>query len=137
MVDHSMSHEQSRQMKQNYLVENVVNEGYDTDAFGTWMNYYKGKQTANILTSRFVFQMMELMQIIGLWKKSSMLSQSLYSINNRCSTIKKGILNIKDKNHCIVSQTKMLEIKNNQKKESGLTLLANRNKKMRSGICPQ
>ena len=42
-------------MKQNYLVENVVNEGYDTDAFGTWMNYYKGKQTANILTSRFVF----------------------------------------------------------------------------------
>ena len=31
-------------MKQNYLVENVVNEGYDTEKFGTFMNYKKGKQ---------------------------------------------------------------------------------------------
>ena len=30
-------------MKQNYLVENVVNEGYDTDQFGNFMNYKKGK----------------------------------------------------------------------------------------------
>ena len=42
-------------MKQNYLVENVVNEGYDTDKFGTFMNYKKGKQIANILTFHFIF----------------------------------------------------------------------------------
>ena len=40
--------EQLRQMKQNYLVENVVNEGYDTEKFGTFMNYKKGKQSNSI-----------------------------------------------------------------------------------------
>jgi len=30
-------------MKQSYLVENVVKEGYDTEKFGTFMNYKKGK----------------------------------------------------------------------------------------------
>ena len=36
--------EELRQQKQNYLMENIVNIGYDTDLFATYMNSQRGKQ---------------------------------------------------------------------------------------------
>ena len=43
MVELDQTNEELRAQKQNYLVENVVNQGYDTDKFGAFMNYKKGK----------------------------------------------------------------------------------------------
>ena len=56
MVEYTQntSHEQEREYKQNYLVENVVNLGYDTDLFATYMNSQRGKHL-HIRRSNIVF----------------------------------------------------------------------------------
>lgn len=49
-----------RQTKQNYLVDNVVNLGYDTDRFAEFMNYKKGKGNPLIKSTFIIKQITEL-----------------------------------------------------------------------------
>jgi len=40
---HAYTGEEMRAMKQNYLMENVIDQGYDPASFGQFMEYQMGK----------------------------------------------------------------------------------------------
>ena len=124
MVEYQQTEEEIRAQKQNYLVENVVNQGYDTEKFGTFMNYKKGKLIDMMLTDTLQRMVLMLtigpwMRSLGLWMNSSnTITHCLILLNN--STFLKSL--------CIRKR------KNQMMRDSGSIFLTI-SKQMKNGTC--
>ena len=123
MVEFDQTNEELRAQKQNYLVENVVNQGYDTEKFGTFMNYKKGKLLDMMLTS--ILQRMVLMLTIGQWMKSLGLSMNLSNTITHCLIL---LSNYTIKIQCIRKRKKQMM------RDNGSIFLTI-SKQMKNGIC--
>ena len=74
LSEHKYSQEQLREMKQKYLMENVINTGYDATEFAQFMEYKKGKTLFQIFLTESdcvaLLQRVEPMWITGSLKIS-------------------------------------------------------------------
>ena len=123
MEAYQQTEEEIRAQKQNYLVENVVNQGYDTEKFGTFMNYKKGKLLDMMLTS--ILQRMVLMLTIGQWMKSLGLSMNLSNTITHCLIL---LSNYTIKIQCIRKRKKQMM------RDNG-SIFLKISKQMKNGIC--
>ena len=123
MEAYQQTEEEIRAQKQNYLVENVVNQGYDTEKFGTFMNYKKGKLLDMVLTH--LLQRMELMLTIGLWMRSLGLSMNLSNTITHCLIL---LSNYTIKIQCIRKRKKQMM------RDNG-SIFLKISRQMKNGIC--
>ena len=124
MVEYQQTEEEIRAQKQNYLVENVVNQGYDTEKFGTFMNYKKGKLLELTLINSL--QRMALMLTIGPWMRSLGLWMNSSNTITHCLILPNN--NTITKSQCIRKRKKQMM------KDSGSIFLTI-SKQMKNGTC--